>query len=70
MNSLKEVGVFETSAIGETLSVAELSDNRDAPAKGNGNWLINPFLEMLSGKRLVQYQIEHQHCECFLVFFQ
>ena len=43
MNSLKEVGVSGTSAIGETLSVAELSDNRDAPAEGNGNWLINPF---------------------------
>lgn len=43
MNSLKEVGVSEMLAIGETLSVAELSDDRDAPAERNGNLLINPF---------------------------
>ncbi len=35
MNSLKEVGVSEMSAIGETFSIAELSDDRDAPAEGN-----------------------------------
>ena len=45
MNSLKEVGVSEMSAIGETFSVAKLSDDRDAPVEGNGNWLINPFFE-------------------------